>query len=264
MSYLLDKKIKKKRFFYIIFGIIVCLILFFFRLSVFNGLSFVSNIIFRPVLVLGNSIGEKFENFRSFFAFKNSLYSENKSLKSKLEENSAMLANYNSVLVENVSLKEILGRKEARNNLILSAILAKPNQSPYDTLVIDAGTKQGLRAGDIVFAFGNVPVGRVSDVYPSSSKVILFSNAGEKTQTAVGEKKVFMEVAGRGGGNFEMIVPRDFTIVKGDVALLPGIFPYVLGVVEIIISDPRDPFIKALLVSPVNIQELKFVEVEIQ
>jgi len=73
-----------------------------------------------------------------------------------------------------------------------------------------------------------------------------------------------MEVAGRGGGNFEMIVPRDFTIVKGDVALLPGIFPYVLGVVEIIISDPRDPFIKALLVSPVNIQELKFVEVEIQ
>jgi len=34
------------------------------------------------------------------------------------------------------------------------------------------------------------------------------------------------------------------------------------GTVETIISDPRDSFQKALLVSPVNIQEIKFVEVE--
>ncbi len=59
-----------------------------------------------------------------------------------------------------------------------------------------------------------------------------------------------------------MIMPQDFTLVKGDQVVLPGIVPYVLGIVETIISDPRDPFVKALLVSPVNIQELKFVQVE--
>ena len=262
MSYLLDKKIKKKKFFYIIFGIIVCLILFFFRLSVFNGLSFVSHAIFRPVLVLGNNIGEKFENFHSFFAFKNSLYLENKSLKSKLDENSAIIANYNSVLADNLSLREILGRKDATTTMVLAAIMGKPNQSPYDTLVIDAGIKQGLQTGNMVFALGNVPIGRTANVYSNSSKVVLFSSAGEKTQVIVGEKDIFMEVVGRGGGNFEMIVPRDFTLSKGDQVILPGIFPYVLGVVETIISDPRDPFIKVLLTSPVNIQELKFVEVE--
>jgi hypothetical protein len=71
-----------------------------------------------------------------------------------------------------------------------------------------------------------------------------------------------MEVVGRGGGNFEMTLPRDFILEKGTNVHLPGINSFILGVSETIISDPRDPFIKALLVSPVNIQELKFVEVE--
>ena len=44
--------------------------------------------------------------------------------------------------------------------------------------------------------------------------------------------------------------------------VLPGINPYVLATVSTIISDPRKKKQKALLASPVNIQELKFVEVE--
>jgi hypothetical protein len=42
---------------------------------------------------------------------------------------------------------------------------------------------------------------------------------------------------------------------------LPGMSAHVVGVVETIISDPRDSFQKALLTSPVNIRELKFLEV---
>ena len=45
--------------------------------------------------------------------------------------------------------------------MILSAILSKPNQSPYDTLIIDVGTQEGLKTGDTVFALGNVPIGRI-------------------------------------------------------------------------------------------------------
>jgi len=70
------------------------------------------------------------------------------------------------------------------------------------------------------------------------------------------------ELVGRGGGNFEMTMPKNFILQKGDQVVLPGPYPYVLAIVEKIISDPRDLFTKALLVSPVNIQELKFVEVE--
>ena len=59
-----------------------------------------------------------------------------------------------------------------------------------------------------------------------------------------------------------MILPRDLEILGGEQVVLPGITPYVVGIVETVISDPRDPFSKALLSSPVNIQELKFVEIQ--
>ena len=262
MSYLLDKKAKQKKALQSIFFLIILLALFYFRLNIWNGLSYVVGSIFRPVLVLGNNAGEKFSNFTSYFASKNSLYLENENLKAQISESEADRANYASVVADNESLKEILGRKNEKMNLVLSAILEKPNQSPYDTLVIDAGANNGIKAGDKVFAVGNVPIGRVDTVYPNSSKVVLYSTSGEKTQVVIG-KGIFMELVGRGGANFEMIVPRDLTLVKGDQVTLPGITPYIIGIVETIISDPRDPFQKALLTSPVNIQELKFVEVEI-
>ena len=99
--------------------------------------------------------------------------------------------------------------------------------------------------GNMVFALGDVPVGRVEIVYDDSSKIVLFSNSGEKTGVVVGSGQVFMEVVGRGGGNFEMIIPRDFILTKGDTVVLPGIIPRVLGIVQKIISDPRDSFQKS-------------------
>ena len=95
-----------------------------------------------------------------------------------------------------------------------------------------------------------------------SSKAILFSTPGEKTEVVISGKDTFLEMVGRGGGNFEMILPRDFVLESGTSVHLPGVSSYIVARAETIISDPRDAFLKALLVSPVNIQELKFVEIE--
>src|SRR3989338_2093783 len=226
MSYLVDKKIKRKKFFQTIFFVVIFFALFYFRADIMDGASSVGIFIFRPVLVAGNYTGDKFSNLKSYFLFKNSLYLKNE-----------------------------------KTSVIVSAILAKPNKSFYDTLVIDIGLKQGVKVGDSVFALGNIPIGRIAEVHAYSSKVILFSNSGEKTQVVI-NKNIFMEVVGRGGGNFEMAIPKDFNLSKGSEVVLPGIMPNVLAVVETVLSDPRDSFQKALLVAQVNIQELKFVEVE--
>ena len=260
MSYLLDKKAQRTKFFKIAFCVIILIILFYFRSGIFNGFSYMAGGLFRPILILGNNVGEKFGNLSAYFISKNSLYLQNQNFQAQLNEEEMRMANYNSISDENIGLKEILGRKDPKINMILAVILSKPNQSIYDTLIIDAGIKQGLQTGNVVFALGNVPIGRIAEVYPNSSKVVLFSNAGEKTQVVITGNNIFMEIIGRGGGNFEMILPRDLTLQKGDQVVLPGINPYVLAVVETVISDPRNPFTKALLSSPANIQELKFVE----
>ena len=262
MSYLLDKKTKRNNFLKIGLGVFILLILIYFRTSIFNGLSYVTNSIFRSVLIFGNNAGEKFSNAGSFVYSKSSLLKENEDLKLQVNELSNKILNYNSVVAENVTLKEILGRKDDTPIMTLSSILSKPNQSLYDTLIIDAGENQGVLVEQKVFAKGNIPIGRIDAVYPKSSKVILYSNPGEKTEVIISGKDIFMQAIGRGGGNFEMTLSRDLILEKGTEVVLPGIIPYILGTVETIISDPRDSFQKALLVSPVNIQEIKFVEVE--
>jgi cell shape-determining protein MreC len=262
MSYLLDKKNQRKKFSKIALGIFVLLGLFYFRTGIYDGLSAVSEKVFRPVLVLGNNFGDKFKSLGAYFVSKNYLYNQNQKLQAEVTFDDARMANYNSVAADNANFKEILGRKDPKTNMILTAILAKPNQSLYDTLLIDAGAKEGIKTGDIVFAEGNVPIGHADTVYDDTSKVVLFSNPGETTDAIVSGRNIFLPLIGRGGGNFEMDLPSGLTLQKGDQAVLPGINSFVLAIVQTIISDSRDPFDKALLTSPVNIQELKFVEVE--
>jgi cell shape-determining protein MreC len=262
MSYLLDKKIKRNNIFKYSIFVVVLLVFIYFRSDIFDGFSYISSFVFRPILVLGNGISEKLSDIGSYFSSKEALFLENENLKRDLSQISNKVSDYNSILDENFQMKEILGRKTASEIFVLGSILAKPNQSPYDTLIIDVGADNGIIFGQKVFALGNVPIGYISQVYANSAKVVLFSNPGEITQVVVSGKNTFMQLIGRGGGNFEMVLPRDFVLQKGTEVVLPGITPFVVGVVETIISDPRDAFQKALLVSPVNIQELQFVEVE--
>src|SRR3989344_2911741 len=225
MSYLLDKREKRKKILKLL-GLVLALVIFvYFRNPIFGGLAYVAQIIFRPFLSAGGSVGGKVSSWGGYFQFKKSLQNENEDLRLRLGEMEAKIANWSILSDENIKLKEILGRSENRK-LILAAILAKPDRSPYDTLIIDAGSKIGIEAGSIVFAHGDVPVGRVSDVYSDSSKVILFSNPGEKTEILISGKDIFMPIVGRGGGNFEMTLPRDFVLEKGTEVQLPGLAPH--------------------------------------
>ncbi len=263
MNYLQDKRVKSKKYKNIGYFVVVLLILFYFRNGVFNIFSHVTNFVFHPVVTVGHSIGGGLESFGSFFLSRSRLLNENESLRQDLNDARAKVVNYEVVENENKELKEVLGVKDEDVKMVLATILSKPNQSPYDTLVVDLNSNEVVSVGDRVFAYGDIPVGRVAEVGSKVAKVVLYSNSGEKVQVVVGVDNIYMDVVGRGGGNFEMSVPNDFVVTEGETVVLPGLKPYVLGIVEKVISDPRDAFQKVLLVSPVNIQELKFVEIEI-
>ena len=259
MSYLLDKKLQKKRNYIAIF-FVVAVVLFYFRGSVIYGLSYATSTVLRPFLVLKNSASSRLGGLSAYFASKNSLTKDLEDSKNKLAESEAKIVNYNAIEDENESLKEVLGRKDEKKPMLLAVVLGKANQSLYDTLIVDVGEAHGVSVGAKVFALGNIPIGYVEIVYQNSSKIILFSNSEERT--AINLKETLFDLVGRGGGNFELTLPRDFIIEAGEQAVLPGITPYTVAVVETIISDPRDSFKKALLVSPLNIGSLKFVQIE--
>lgn len=262
MSYLLDKKLKRKKITSVVGLFLVLFLLVYFHLPIFNGLSRSASFIFRPVLMLSSNIKNSFSSRGSVLTSKKTLLTENQNLQSQLAEMSAKLSGYTSLLDQNTKLKEMLGRKKDVRTMIVAGIVSKIHQSIYGTLVIDAGTVEGVEERALVFAFGDVPIGRITQASAHTSKVLLFSTPGEKTDVVITGKDVFISAVGRGGGNFEISLPRDFSIEKETEIVLPGVNNYVLGTVAEVISDPRDSFQKALLISPVNIEQLRFVAVE--
>ncbi len=259
MLYLQDKQFaRKKKKNAWVFGLALFLfILLFFHKSIFNSLYSLSENIGARIWPYSNSL----KNDQSIFKTNASLLNENNYLRDQLEELNAKLADNEILSDENLKLKEILGRKEDKN-FILGAILTKPNQSVFDTLIVDIGSDAGIREGERVFAYGNILIGQVSEVFAKTSRVKLFSSPGQKVDVILSGKDIYAQALGRGGQNFEITLPRDAEVVKGAEVALPGMTTSVLGIIEEIISDPRDPFQKVLLRSPINIQELKFVQIE--
>lgn len=261
MSYLLDRKNKRKKVKRWIILLFALLLVFYFRAPVLSSVSSFLNFVFTPVVRTGDNIVSFLKDRRYLLKTKNNLQKENEELKRELSLFYVMDLNYEVVLKENKRIREILGRAKGED-FILAGVLSKPNKSPYDTLLVDAGSNSGIKEGGKVFALGDIPVGYVSEVFSNSSKVVLYSSPGNITLCTISETDAFVDLMGRGGGNFLVTLPRDFEIEEGVSFLLPGVNSQLVGIFDSIISDPRDTEKKVIVKSPVNIQEIEFVTIE--
>ncbi len=216
--------------------------------------------LFAPLWKFENNASTNTKGFFANFASKRALNTENTDLKSKLSERDARLADHDALMHENEALKELLGRKGS-DTFVLGTVLVKPNRSVYDTLIIDAGTDVGIKNGALVYAYGTIPIGTITSASTKTATVTLFSTAGQITNTRIEGKNIDIELVGRGGGNFELKVPRDINLEPDMEVLLPGIKPAVVAIVAKSITDARDPVQTFILTSPININELNWVQV---
>ncbi len=214
-----------------------------------------------PFWNIRNSITVFFSESIELMRSKSSLIAENNLLKKSLENDRENQLLFEAIKNENDNLKNILGRKNNSQKEILAAILTKPFLSPYDTLIIDAGSEDDISAGDQVLANGNIYIGYVAELYDYSSKVVLYSSSGEKMNVLIGSDKIEKEANGMGGGNFVAKTPAGSDIKIGDPIVVPSISYNVFSAVEKIESKPADSFETILFKNPVNISELQYVEV---
>ncbi len=151
----------------------------------------------------------------------------------------------------------------------LAAVLRRPPLTSYDELIIDIGTSQNVSVGDLVYASGNVLVGKVADTLGDTSKVILLSSPNttydvliSDNNTASKNRSVPAVARGLGGGQFSVQVPRDIVANVGDIVMVPSINNKTIGIVGGVITDPTQPFETILFTSLANIYELKWVLVD--
>lgn len=212
-----------------------------------------------PVWKSENAVSNS--SFFQYFKFKQTLIDEKLALEQKLFMAGNLLALNQTLQTENENLKDLLGRKDSKQKTVLASVLVKPPQTPYDLLTIDIGADQNIKVGDKVMANANVYIGEVSEVMPNLAKVTLYSTPGRKLSVVLGASSVTMEAVGIGGGNFNILVPREIEVKEGDVIVIPSITANVFGIVEKVNFKETDSFQTVLFKSPINVSELSFVEV---
>ncbi len=190
------------------------------------------------------------------------LLSENESLKRDLADLRAVFASssVSAVLQENAELKAQAGRASTTPRL-LAAVLARPPFVPYDELLIDVGTDDGVSTTSLVYAAGTL-IGRVREALSGTAKVELFSSPGNSYQVLIGPSHVPATAIGMGGGQFRADVPHGSTVTAGDVVRDSAIGNGIFGMVVSVATDPANPFDRVLFAQPVNIYELRWVTLD--
>ncbi len=223
-----------------------------FNTSVLSGIS--------PLWNLRNEIITKGKNIGSFFKSKNSLIEENQRLRDQINAEESLLYSFRSLQESNNLLLTELGRLP-EGAKVAAGILARPPQSAYDILVIDAGENEGLRIGSTTILPFGPAIGTITKISKETSEVTLYSSNGVKTEAVLERGGVPVTLVGQGGGNFEIEVPRDILVVKGDRVLNYGISPRLLGVVEDISEESTDSFKRVSVRTPQSFYSLRFVYV---
>lgn len=217
----------------------------------------------KPLWRAEASISSSLSNLALHFRFKQGLINENRELKERIEELELSRVTSEALREENSSLLRLLNRTDNRRQIV-GSVLTRPSRTLYDTFIVDVGLAEGLQSGAHVFAEGGVAIGTIGDVYEDTAIVSLYSTPGRVTDVYVGEDAIAVEATGRGGGDFEIRLPRGVEIVEGSPIVFSTLGGSgVLGVVEKVINAPADPFQTIFFSSPVNVQGLRMVMIDL-
>ena len=205
-----------------------------------------------------NKMSVGLANTLSFFRSKDSLVSENMALRDRLADVEAEAVSLRAAAEREVALLSIFGR-EPNTSYVAASVLARPPETPYDMLVIDAGLSTGVREGSAVMLPEGARIGSVSEVFSGSAKVRLYTTGGEKTNAVLERHGVPVILTGAGGGNFKLALPRDTEIMPGDRILSASINAELVGVVEHVALSPTDAFKEVLVRGPLNVFKMRYV-----
>lgn len=261
LSPLTNRKQNRKRFLpLIILPLLFALILF----TPLRGyLASTVTLLGRPLLYLKEGVSVRSAYVADYFRSRKMLAQENAVLQEKLVETENLRTENEFLRSEYGRLLSLLGREESGRKRILATILARPNISPYDVLSVDVGSDKGLLVGERVYLSETIVVGEVKEVFAHSSKIELYSASGKETPVLVGSTTIPATATGLGGQNFSVRLPRNLGVLPGDIVSLTTLEPGILGIVKEIRDDPNDALLTIIFRSPANVEEARFVLVEL-
>ena len=116
-----------------------------------------------PLWRAENVVSRSLGNFGGYFSSKGTLVRENKELKDKVTQLEARTTLLERFAIERDSLLNLLGRK-SNTNAVASSVLVHPPQTPYDIVMVDAGSSLGIGLGYNVYLPEGPLIGTVTEI----------------------------------------------------------------------------------------------------
>lgn len=204
--------------------------------SVISG---ISTVVMAPVHAVNSWLENSSSLVPTFFRDRRSLEEEIKDLKSRLAVSSRIDLTQDRLWEENNRLRSLLGI--AGEERIAAAVIARPNELPYDLLEIDRGSDSGIEVGSPVFIGKDAVIGLVVHVTPKYSFVELVTTPGFEASAFISGPNVVVTMEGMGGGVARVRVPQGVPLRVNDLVYLPSIEPGVFGRISYVENLPTQP-----------------------
>lgn len=192
-----------------------------------------------PVVVTQRWFHESQARLPMYLREQTELIDQIKDLESKLAAAESTDVTQQRLYTENQSLRALLSMNQ--HDRIGAAVIARPNQLPYDLLEIDQGSDDGIKIGAPVYIGADNVIGVVSQTASHYSFVELFTTPGFTMTTYISGANVVATLEGFGGGSARVRVPQGIPLKEGDLVHVPSIDPGVFGRITYIENHPSQP-----------------------
>ncbi len=186
-------------------------------------------------------------------------------LESQIAKLESQLVRYHEFEKENVRLKKLVDFRSTLSGKTVPARIIGWDPSPWrKSFILDKGSNQGIRKDMAVISFEGL-VGRILDVGPETSRVILLTDLDARVSAMTDQTRATGIIAGGGGSKLKMMyLELESGVQVQETALtsgLGGLFPKGLRVGKItsILRDPSGLHLNAEIEPFVQFSKLEEV-----
>lgn len=221
--------------------------------------SAVSAVVLKPVYTFNNWLETSTSIFPSYLRDRQDLISQINELENKVLVARGTDLTLSRLRDENLRLRSLLHATD--NERIAAAVIARPNDLPYDLIQIDQGSRAGVAVGAPVYIGADRVIGFVSLVTQNHSFVELITTTGFEATAYIEGADVIATIEGVGGGVARVKVAQGVALREDQLVYLPSIHPGVFGRIAYVENRPTQPEQYGYIAPEISIQSLYFVGV---
>lgn len=202
-----------------------------------------ANLVVQPIWALAGLPGRLGASVKDNAASHGQLVEENRELRNQLLVANARLTRLQTAVLDNAQLREMLNVSEREGlDVQLAPILDIDLDPVKERLVLDAGSRAGVRVGQAVIDAGGL-MGQVVAVTPAHSTVLLLTDPDHAVPVTVARNGVRLIAYGRGDRMELRDIPLSAGVEVGDEIVTSGLggrFPAGFPVGRILKLRPDD------------------------